>query len=91
MTSDGDKGNQDVSQAHYRDGGKVCMYCEHYDESSQICKIGVNGGQVEPEGGCDLFEQMADEGQQNQGGQPADANNGAKIPIGQQPVGMPQK
>lgn len=81
----GDQPSQDVSQAHYRDGNMVCMYCSHFDAGATTCKLGVNGGKVESEGGCDLFEDMGD------GGEPDSDDSGATMNAGDQPPGAPAK
>ncbi len=61
----------DPSQAHYRTPDARCYNCEYFEDPS-TCKKGVNGGTVEPEGGCDLFEMVDDDGDEggDQGGAP---------------------
>lgn len=71
----------DVSQAHYRPSGVNCQGCEYFD-GQQACSKGVNGGTVEPEGGCDLFEPGGDSGAQPPPG-------GAPPPSGPPAGGMP--
>lgn len=55
----------DVSQAHYRDSDTECFACTHFDGNT-TCALGVNGGQVEPGAGCDLFQKSDNDGDEGQ-------------------------
>jgi len=46
-------------KGNYRDGEVRCYNCEYF-EDPDVCKKGVNGGKVDAEGGCDLFEMLKD-------------------------------
>lgn len=70
----------DPSQAHYRAPGSNCYACSFFSDPN-VCSKGVNGGTVEPEGGCDLFEQAGDSGN--------GANGSGAPPAGAPPAGPP--
>ncbi len=72
----------DPAQAHYRTPDARCYNCENFQDPS-TCTKGVNGGQVEPEGGCDLFEMVDDDGD-DQGG-----DQGGAPPMQGPPPGAP--
>lgn len=77
----------DISQAHYRSSDQECYQCEHFD-GNDACDIGVNGGQVEPGSGCDLFK-LKDEDDQGgaEGGAPMPGQGASQMP----PQGTPQQ
>ncbi len=54
-----DQTSKDPSEAHYRGPEARCYSCEYFQEPG-TCSKGVNGGTVDPEAGCDLFEQADD-------------------------------
>lgn len=48
-------------EAHYRGAESRCFNCEFFRDPA-TCTKGVNGGTIEPEGGCDLFAMAAEGG-----------------------------
>lgn len=59
--------DQNGKDPAYRGAEVRCYNCEYFKEPSN-CSKGVNGGTVDPEGGCNLFE-MADQGTESDEGE----------------------
>lgn len=64
MFQESETPNGESGKEHYRPAESRCYNCAHFSDPNK-CAKGVNGGSVDPEAGCDLF-QMAGETEEDE-------------------------